>query len=607
MTRAPAAWLLAGAIGCCIGCGGGNGGSSPSPSPAPSPGPAPAPVLNPCESQAVQELEAPAAGARLSKLAPADGSPRWRVLDALWTHEARPRRAAATAAGRDAATSVDVGEIAVLRDEGDLILPPNVYDLKDAGLRFTRNGAGGYDVRTDAATFRATLGTRLTLDDDATVQVNVPFAFPFYAESQRTSFVNSDGNVTFGEGDAASTDRNVARLLSGPPRVAPFLADLDPTAGGGRIFVNAASDHYTVTWCGVRGFDSTQSATVQTTLLPDGAVEMRFAGSITLGNAIVGLSPGRTGSFTPVNLNAAGTTAGGGGAIGERFSESSQLDTVAAARAFYRSHADAFEQLVFWTDVRVTQDAFAYETTVANAIRGIGLEVFDFARDFGSAGRLQSFAVMDFLGKYPEDPTQRFLGENSTVSVLGQEVGHRWLAFFDFRDHTGQQSGALLGRDRAHWSFFMNSEGSVLEGNDIEDLGGGSFRTGAAVRRYSRLDQYAMGLRPPTDVPVFFYVADPVNLSQPKEADSAPAAGVTFNGTRRDVLIDDIIAIHGPRQPSAAESPKVHRQAFVYIVGAGRSVDPAQVAKVDRIRREWETFFLAATDGRMRAETRLSQ
>jgi hypothetical protein len=191
--------------------------------------------------------------------------------------------------------------------------------------------------------------------------------------------------------------------------------------------------------------------------------------------------------------------------------------------------------------------------------------------------------------------------------VLGQEVGHRWLAFFEFRDHTGQQSDALLGRDRVHWSFFMDSEGSVMEGNDIEDLGGGSFRTSAAVRRYSPLDQYAMGLRTAADVPVFFYVASPVNLSQPKEADAAPAEGITFNGTRRDVLIDDIVAIHGPRQPSAGESPRIHRQAFVYVVSAGRAVDSGQVAKVDRIRRQWETFFLAATDGRMRAETRLTQ
>ena len=80
---------------------------------------------------------------------------------------------------------------------------------------------------------------------------------------------------------------------------------------------------------------------------------------------------------------------------------------------------------------------------------------------------------------------------------------------------------------------------------------------------------------------------------------------MTFNGTRRDVLIQDIVAIEGPRMPSAADSPKVHRQAFIYLVTAGRSPDGGQIDKADRIRRQWEPFFLQATDGRMRADTRL--
>ena len=37
---------------------------------------------------------------------------------------------------------------------------------------------------------------------------------------QTAAFVNSDGNITFGEGDNASTARDVGRLLAGAPRVA---------------------------------------------------------------------------------------------------------------------------------------------------------------------------------------------------------------------------------------------------------------------------------------------------------------------------------------------------------------------------------------------------
>jgi hypothetical protein len=61
----------------------------------------------------------------------------------------------------------------------------------------------------------------------------------------------------------------------------------------------------------------------------------------------------------------------------------------------------------------------------------------------------------------------------------------------------------------------------------------------------------------------------------------------------------------GQRQPAAAPSPRVHAQAFIHLVSAGKEAEGANVAKLDRMRREWETFFLKATDGRMRVETRL--
>jgi hypothetical protein len=258
-----------------------------------------------------------------------------------------------------------------------------------------------------------------------------------------------------------------------------------------------------------------------------------------------------------------------------------------------------------WTDRKLITDAFAYEVTVANDIRGLGIDIYDSSRTFGSAGRLRSMVMMDSVAKYPANPQEVFLGENSTVSVIGQEAGHRWLAFLEFRDAGGKRSNAILGRDLAHWSFFADSDGSVMEGNDIEDLGGGSFRTVGAVSRFSALDQYAMGLRDAADVPKFFYVENPTNIQPTQKADSAPKIGVTFSGTRRAVLMQDIVAVMGQRQPAAAPSPRVHTQAFIHLVSAGKETDAANVVKLDRIRREWEAFFLKATDGRMRVETRL--
>jgi hypothetical protein len=534
-----------------------------------------------------------------------DGVVRWRVLDEIWGHRAAMAFGLINPIGPVEATE-DIGEIAVLQDEGDLVQRPNRLDIENIGLRWTRNGAGGYDVRKIDATFRSDLGSRFILEDDDSEPAGLRFPFNFYGRSHSQAFVNSDGNVTFEQDDRASTERNITRVLTGPPRIAPFFADLDATTGSGRVFVLAAADRFTVTWCNVRGFESQLTTTTQVTLLPDGAIEMKFAQSITLTDAIVALSPGRTGVFAPIDLSADGPTSGGAAAAGERFASRGQLDTSAVAQKFYRTHPDNYDQLVIWTDMRLLRDAFAVENNIANEVRGIGLEIFDLSRDFGSSGRLRSVVNMDALLKYPDDPNARVpgIGENSTLSVLGQEVGHRWLAFVSFRDHNGRTSQSLLGRDDAHWSFFLDSDASVMEGNDIEDLGGGSFRTTATVRRYSALDQYAMGLRRESEVAPFFWVENPTNIQPNRLNTDSPQTGVTFNGTRRVVLVQDIVAVEGARQPSAASSSRVHRQAFIYI-STSATTNQAEVAKLDNIRRQWEAFFQQATGGRMRAETRL--
>ena len=104
-------------------------------------------------------------------------------------------------------------------------------------------------------------------------------------------------------------------------------------------------------------------------------------------------------------------------------------------------------------------------------------------------------------------------------------------------------------------------------------------------------------------MPPVFYVADPSGTGRDRE--SAPSTGVTFTGTRREVTIADIVAAMGPRRPSTGRSPREHRQAWAYVVGRGRAADPAALNKLERFRRDFEPFFEAATEGRMRLETRI--
>src|SRR4029078_4237634 len=186
--------------------------------------------------------------------------------------------------------------------------------------------------------------------------------------------------------------------------------------------------------------------------------------------------------------------------------------------------------------------------TVANEVAGIGLDVYDNSRDFGSRARLRSIVNMEMLQHFPNDPAQRFLGDENTLSLMGQECGHRWLAFLDFRDGS-INSTELLGRDESHWSFLLASDASNMEGNDIEYGGNGVFRTIGAVSRYSALDQYAMGLRAASEVPPMFLVT---SVTSGQAAEDAPKTGVEIHGTRKDIRIADIVAANGARRPDAA-------------------------------------------------------
>ena len=79
-----------------------------------------------------------------------------------------------------------------------------------------------------------------------------------------------------------------------------------------------------------------------------------------------------------------------------------------------------------------------------------------------------------------------------------------------------------------------------------------------------------MGLIPPGNVPTFFYVESPNSTHIRSDA---PQISVSFTGTRRDVLIDDVIAVNGLRSPGPNDTSKIHRQAFIYIVSNGHTLD----------------------------------
>ena len=112
-----------------------------------------------------------------------------------------------------------------------------------------------------------------------------------------------------------------------------------------------------------------------------------------------------------------------------------------------------------------------------------------------------------------------------------------------------------------------------------------------------------MGLATEAEVPRWFFVDAPISSMNREDA---AFVGHTFNGTRRDVLIQDVINALGPRLPAAADSPREHRQAFVFVRRATAALDPRDLARLARIREEFGPFFSRATENRMTVRTTLA-
>ena len=517
--------------------------------------------------------------------------------------EAQARRGPAALASNTRAASVSRnGDVAMLVDRGDLIFGANALDLQGKGLEFRP----GYTLsRVDRPV--GTDGVVVPLTDDDSREVPLPFAFPFFGKTYDRAFVNSDGNVTFGAADNASTARTLARLISGPPRVAPLLADLDPGSGG-RVSTTSSASAFTVKWTEVPQFEVGDKNTFEVTLFPDGRISFAYDAT----NLNAGLAEGAAGiaaGGSPDGLQTADLSGAAGvpftSSIGESFRSESDIDLTAVARAFYGSFGDDYQQLVVYTNrnyIPRSQGAFAFETTIRNSISGIGSATTNTGSAYGSAATLESMVLMDSITKYSANPSDLILREETTLSVLAHEVGHRWLATARFSDG-GTTSTELLGRQQAHWSFYMNSSGSHDEGNAIQDLGGGVFKTGPTSQRYGPLDQYLMGIRQSSEVPPFFVIRNAV-LDGAQTAERAPQSNVEIKGVRKDVTIADVIAAMGPRNPAPAPTAAPWRIAFLYVTD-GNAQDAAAVAQVDRIRSQFESYFPLSTEGRLTIETRL--
>ena len=522
-----------------------------------------------------------------------DGSSRIKALHRYF-EEARGKGVPVLRQASAALAERDVANVALLEDRGDLVVRRNAFDLEGASLRFRPNQAGGYDAARLGGD-REPAGDPLPVATSSAALVELPFPFPFFGRVETRAFVHADGTLTFGQAGLGS-EPGLADFLAGPPRLAVFFASLDPSRAGA-VTARLLPDRAVFDWRDVPGAGQINRNSFQATLYPTGEIDLSF-GLMQTREGVVGVSPGETSLITAADL-AATEPRGSLGALAEQFSETEKVDLVSVARRFYLDHPDLFEQLVVYTTrpLNPAPGTLAFELNVKNEIQGIGLSVNDDASDYGSAGALRSLVYMDAIDPYLEV---------DGFEILGHEVGHRWLARLRFlRD--GILSGGLLGRGAVHWSFFVDTDASVLEGNDIADRGGGRFETVDIARGYSALDQYAMGFRSPAEVPPFFVVESPDDFRPNRgyKASTGPEPGVSFTGRRRDVRIEDVIAALGPRVPPAAAAPRLLRQAFILVADESAPATTERLAALTRIRSRFEPWYREATAGRASVDSTL--
>ena len=93
------------------------------------------------------------------------------------------------------------------------------------------------------------------------------------------------------------------------------------------------------------------------------------------------------------------------------------------SRRFYEDHGDLYDFVVIWTTFESDMGgALAFESTVRNAVRGIGVGLFNSAASYGSRGQLQSVVMMGNLARYPPRPDEQFQRSDRTTLAVSSSA-----------------------------------------------------------------------------------------------------------------------------------------------------------------------------------------
>ncbi|RII26337.1 MAG: hypothetical protein CXR31_11645 [Geobacter sp.] len=262
------------------------------------------------------------------------------------------------------------------------------------------------------------------------------------------------------------------------------------------------------------------------------------------------------------------------------------------AKEYFRTHPDSCDFLVLLSSFDYSMpetEAKGFYLAVKNDTQGIGQAIFDNTASFGSDGKLHGTIDLGNVTTLAATPYGPKLDE--TIITLNHEFMHRYGTYVRFRNSDGSMNDALLGRDAAHWSYLLDTKGSLMYGNGWRDNSNGTFTATATMSGFSPLDLYLMGMIPKEQVPPMLLIDNPA-IDRTK----LPQVGVTISGTAKAVTIDDIIVADGERVPGSATSPKQFNVSFVLLVRPGDDPTTA-VTAIETLRSAWAGRFAELTRG----------
>lgn len=196
----------------------------------------------------------------------------------------------------------DTGQLLVVDDDGgngllsrlllqaatDLRLAVAVSTFPDVEFIGAGETKGRYSLYIN--TYR---GTPITIGDDDTVPVALARPFNFQGQARNSVFVNSNGSLSFGAGDA-QFQATVPAFLAGPPRISPLWTDLDPTGflgNPGLVLVDANARPAAVHFVSVSQFFSSNPNYFTAELREQGGIALKW-GPTARGAGLVGVTQG---------------------------------------------------------------------------------------------------------------------------------------------------------------------------------------------------------------------------------------------------------------------------------------------------------------------------